>query len=136
MSQAGQQDVARTSELLVGTYTERLPFVDGTAPGILSCSCEDGVVGPPALLAAARNPSWLAIAPSGRNVYAIHETTDFVGEAAGGLTAYARDPATGALTSLGSRPSAGLSPAHVALGGPRPFVLVANYDSGSVAAFG
>lgn len=105
-------------ELLVGTYTERLPFVDGTAPGILSCSCEDGVVGPPALLAAARNPSWLAIAPSGRNVYAIHETADFEGQAAGGLTAYARDPATGALTSLGSQPSGGLSPAHMSCPDP------------------
>jgi 6-phosphogluconolactonase len=123
-------------ELLVGTYTEKLPFVTGTAPGILSCSYEDGVVGPPALLAKARNPSWLTITGSGRNVYAIHEVGDFEGQRAGGVTGYARDPGTGELVSLGSHSSGGLSPAHVAVCGPEQYVLVANYDSGSVAVFG
>ncbi len=138
MTLPGQTEAAipPPGELLVGTYTETLPFVTGTAPGILSCSYEDGVVGPPALLAKARNPSWLTINGSGRTVYAIHEVTDFEGQAAGGITAYARDPATGELTSLGSHSSAGQSPAHAAICGPAPYVLVANYDSGSVASFG
>jgi 6-phosphogluconolactonase len=124
-----------TAQLIIGTYTERMPHVDGQADGILGCAYEDGTVGPPRLLAPARNPSWVTISPSGRNVYAVHETLDFEGQASGGITAYRRDPATGALTALGSRSSAGLAPAHVALHGDGRLVLAANYGSGSVAAY-
>ena len=123
-----------TEQLIVGTYTERLPHVDGQASGILGCSYSDGTVGDPRLLAPARNPSWVTVSASGRNVYAVHETLDFDGQAAGGVTAYRRDPATGALAVLGSRSSAGLAPAHLALYGGA-LVLVANYESGSVAAY-
>jgi 6-phosphogluconolactonase len=123
-----------TAELIVGTYTERLPHVDGKADGILACSYAGGTVGDPRLLAQARNPSWVTISASGRNVYAVHETVDFEGEAAGGITAYRRDVSTGALALLGSRSSAGLAPAHLALYGSA-LVLVANYESGSIAAY-
>lgn len=123
------------AQLIVGTYTERLPHVNGTAPGILGCAYHDGTTSAPTLLAQARNPSWLTVTASGRNVYAIHETADFGGEAAGGVTAYARDDRTGALSEINSRSSAGLAPAHVALYGEEQRVLVANYESGSVASF-
>ncbi len=122
-------------QLLVGTYTERLPHVNGTAPGILGCAYHDGVTGAPALLIQARNPSWLTVTASGQHVYAIHETVDFGGAAAGGVTAYARDASTGALSEINSRSSAGLAPAHVALYGDERRVLVANYESGSIASF-
>ena len=124
-----------SAQLIVGTYTERLPHVDGTADGILGCTYEDGAVGPPRLLAPAVNPSWVTISPSGRNLYAVNETMEFEGQASGGITAYRRDPATGALTALGSRSSAGQAPAHLALHGDGRLVLAANYESGSVAAF-
>lgn len=129
MTAAGQ------AQLIVGTYTERLPFVNGTAPGILGCAYHDGTTGPPTLLAKARNPSWLAVTASGRNIYAIHETVDFGGEAAGGVTAYAREASTGAVSEINSISSAGLAPAHVALYGEEQRVLVANYESGSIASF-
>jgi 6-phosphogluconolactonase len=122
-------------QLIVGTYTERLPHVNGTAAGILGCAYHDGTTGAPALLVEARNPSWLTVTASGRNVYAIHETADFGGKAAGGVTAYARDDLTGALTEINSSPSAGTAPAHVALYGEEQRVLVANYESGSIACF-
>jgi 6-phosphogluconolactonase len=122
-------------QLIIGTYTERLPFVTGTAPGILACSYADGQLGEPALLAEARNPSWITSSASGRLVYAIHETTDFDGQPGGGITAYARDQVTGELELLNSRSSAGLAPAHVALTATESHVLLANYESGSVAAY-
>ncbi len=125
----------KAQQLLVGTYTERLPFVTGTAPGILGCAYHDGTTGAPTLLIQARNPSWLTVTASGRHVYAIHETADFGGAATGGVTAYARDVSTGALSAINSISSAGLAPAHVALHGDEQRVLVANYESGSVASF-
>ena len=100
-------------QLIIGTYTERLPFVTGTAPGILACTFAGGLIGEPALLARARNPSWVTRSASGRNVYAIHETIDFDGQLGGGITAYARDQVTGELEVLNSRSSAGLAPARI-----------------------
>jgi 6-phosphogluconolactonase len=120
-------------QLIVGTYTERLPFVDGTAAGILACSYQDGTVGQPRLLAPSRNPSWLTVTSSGRTLYAVQETTLFDGQVSGGIVAFARDPRTGWLRKLGGRSSAGTAPAHATLHGS--FLLVANYESGSVASF-
>lgn len=120
-------------QLIVGTYTEQLPFVNGMAAGILACSYQDGKVGRPRLLASSRNPSWLTITNSGRTLYAVQETTVFDGQASGGIVAYARDPRTGSLRELGGRSSAGTAPAHAAW--HEPFLLVANYESGSVASF-
>ena len=125
----------RADQLIVGTYTERLPHVNGTASGILGCAYNDGITGSPTLLVQSRNPSLLTVTASGYNVYAIHETADFGGEAAGGVTAYARDVSTGALSEINSNSSAGLAPAHVALFGEEQRVLVANYESGSIAGF-
>src|ERR1700678_3532937 len=125
----------RAHQLIVGTYTERLPHVNGTASGILGCAYDDGTTGAPTLLVQARNPSWLTVTASGHNVYAIHETADFGGKATGGVTAYARDDRTGALSEINSSSSAGLAPAHVALDSEEQRVLVANYESGSIASF-
>lgn len=126
---------AGSKQLIVGTYTEKLPHVDGRATGILACSYEDGVLGPPRTLASSRNPSWITITSWGETIYAVNETTDFKGSAGGGVTAYERDVQTGALTELNSRSSAGVEPAHIELDSSERFVLLANYRSGSISVY-
>jgi len=115
--------------LIIGTYTEQLPHVQGKADGILTASFDpaSGRIGPVTPLAAARNPSYLAASASGGNVYAVHETVTFDGQPGGGLSAYARDPRTGSLTWLNAGPTVGESPCHVALDRTGRFVLTANY---------
>jgi 6-phosphogluconolactonase len=122
-------------ELIVGTYTEQLPHVDGQAEGILSCRFESGTIGPVRLLAATRNPSFLTLSADGRNLYAVNETVEFEGHPGGGVTAFARDPSTGELTLLSTRSSNGVEPAHLELDPTGRFLLVANYRSGSVSVF-
>jgi 6-phosphogluconolactonase len=122
-------------ELIIGTYTERLPHVDGQAEGILSCPYQAGTIGPPRVLARTRNPSFLVLRPDGRRLYAINETVDFEGQPGGGVTAFGRDPRTGDLSLLNTRPSGGVEPAHLELDPNGRFLLVANYRSGSVAVF-
>jgi 6-phosphogluconolactonase len=119
--------------LIIGTYTERLPHVDGKADGILTASFDpaSGRIGPVTPLATARNPSYLAVSPSGENLYAVHETVTFNDQPGGGLTAYARDPRTGSLTRLNAGPTVGDSPCHVALDRTGRFVLTANYGVGA-----
>ena len=126
-------------QLLVGTYTEQLPHVAGKAEGILGCTFEGGRVGPPRLLAALRNPSFITATPSGEHVYAASETFEFDGRPGGGLTAFARDRATGALRVLNARPTGGDSPCYIVIDATGEFVVVANYAAinapGSLAVF-
>jgi 6-phosphogluconolactonase len=93
-----------------------------------------GVAG---LTAAARlpNPSWVTATADGRCLYAVAETTEFAGRPGGGVAAYARDPASGAVTLLNAVSSGGAEPAHLGLDPSGKFVVVANYGSGSVSVF-
>jgi 6-phosphogluconolactonase len=125
-----------TEELIIGTYTERLPHVDGHAEGILSCPYEAGTIGPVRVLARTRNPSFLVVSPDGRRLYTVNETVEFEGQPGGGVTAFARDRRTGDLSLLNTRPSGGVEPAHLELAPGGNFLLAANYRSGSVAVFG
>ena len=53
----------------------------------------------PALASQAENPSFLALHPSGRFLYAVNEVADFKGARTGAVSAFAVDPATGRLHS-------------------------------------
>ncbi|MBN1506610.1 MAG: lactonase family protein [Sedimentisphaerales bacterium] len=74
-----------------------------------------------------QNPSYLAVDPKGRCVYAVCESNR------GAVAALSRDPATGELTILNEQPSGGQGPCYVTVDGEGRFVLVANYGSGHVA---
>jgi 6-phosphogluconolactonase len=72
------------------------------------------------------NPSFLAVDPAVRHVYAVNE-----GGASSTVTAMAFDAATGALRPLNSA-VVGSGPAHLAVDPSGAWVLVANYNGGSV----
>jgi 6-phosphogluconolactonase len=85
------------------------------------------------LVAETVNPSFLAIDPSRRFLYAANEISDYQGQKSGGISAYAIDSKSGKLTFLNEVSSRGAGPCYVALDRTGRYVLVANYDSGSVA---
>jgi 6-phosphogluconolactonase len=122
-------------ELIIGTYTEPMPHVDGKAEGILSCRYDGATLGPLRLLARTRNPTYLAVSADRQHLYAVHETATFDEHAGGGVSAFARDLGSGELTFLNSVWSGGVEPCHLDLAPGGRFLLVANYGSGSVAAF-
>ena len=128
MSTAGQS-------LVIGTYTEKLPHVDGHAAGILAASYNGTGLSGPTVLAELPNPSWVTASADGRYLYAVAETAEFEGRPGGGVAAYARDPATGAVTLLNTVSSAGDEPAYLAVAPAGRFVVVANYGTGSVSVF-
>ena len=116
--------------LYVGTYTG-----DGASRGIyhLSLDRETGLLRSGGLAAETPSPSFLALAPNGRTLYAVNELTELAGRPTGGVTAFARDPVTGALSSLGQQPSRGGAPCYVIVDRAGRYVLVANYVGGNVA---
>jgi 6-phosphogluconolactonase len=80
-----------------------------------------------------RSPSFLAIHPNGRFLYAVNEIADFEGKPAGGVTAFAIDRNTGGLRQLNQQSSRGSGPCHISVDRDGKNVLIANYGGGSVA---
>lgn len=131
-----QQSVEATFAY-VGTYTRGAPTSAGRAEGIYVYRY-DAATGSLAHLHTAAgvvNPSFLAIAPNRRYLYAVTEIRDAAGETGGGVSAFAIDATSGALTYLNEQPSHGADPCHLSVDQTGRYVLVANYTSGSVAVF-
>jgi len=93
-----------------------------------------GRLSEPELAAETKNPSFLAVHPNQRSLYAVGEVNDFDGKRTGAVSAFALDPKSGRLTLLNQQPSDGSGPCHLALDSKGRCVLVANYGSGSIAS--
>ncbi len=81
------------------------------------------------------NPSFVAVHPSGNYLYAVNEDATFDGEKGGGITSFAIDPKTGALTEINSQCTHGEHPCHLTIDQSGKTVGVANYTGGSIAAY-
>lgn len=79
------------------------------------------------------NPSWLALSPSKTHLYASNETQTFQSASTGSVSAYAIDGASGHLTLLNTVSSEGAGPAQLSVHPSGKYVLVANYEGGTVA---
>ncbi len=84
------------------------------------------------LAASTPNPSWLALHPSRRFLYAVNEIEYYAG-GGGSVSAFAVDRATGDLRPLNTVASGGASPAHISLDVAGHWAFVANYVGGAVA---
>jgi 6-phosphogluconolactonase len=82
---------------------------------------------------AGANPSFLALHPNGRVLYAVNELETYQGNATGAVSAFAIAKDTGALTRLNEQPSGGGAPCFVSVDRSGRAALVANYAGGSVA---
>jgi 6-phosphogluconolactonase len=81
-----------------------------------------------------KNPSFLAIHPSGKFLYAVSEINDADGKPGGAVSAFSVDRNTGELKKLNHQSSEGAGPCYVATDKTGAVALVANYGSGSIAS--
>ncbi|MGA2029711.1 MAG: lactonase family protein [Verrucomicrobiota bacterium] len=88
-----------------------------------------GRLSAPELAAETQNPSFLAVHLKGRYLYAVNEVDN-----TGIVSAFALDANTGKLTPLNRQASGGSGPCHLAVDATGKCLLVANYNSGSIAA--
>jgi len=91
-----------------------------------------GTPAPPELAAETPNPSFLAIHPNQKFLYAANEVGEFGGKKSGAVSAFVIDSHTGRLAALNQQPSGGDGPCHIAVDRTGKSVLVANYGGGSV----
>ena len=125
---AGPKDLQR---VYVGTYT------GGDSKGIyqFTLNTRSGKASKATLVAETVNPSFLAIHPSRKFLYAVNETGSFDGQKnSGGVSAFAIDRASGKLELLNQQLSRGAAPCHLVVDAAGRNVLVANYTGGSVVS--
>jgi len=116
----------------VGTYTEKTK-----SKGIYAFRFDDssGKLSSLAVVAESPNPSFLAVHPNGKYLYAVNETSEFGTEKSGAVSAFSTDRKSGKLTLLNQVASRGAGPCHISLDKTGHYALVANYDAGTVAVF-
>ena len=121
--------VQRPLLVYVGTYT------GARSKGIYVYRMDltSGALSPSRLAAEIVNPTFLAIHPNQRFLYAANEIGDFGGKKSGAVSAFAIDPETGKLALLNQISSRGGGPCHLVVDAAGKNVLVANYGGGSVA---
>ncbi|HEX3997534.1 MAG TPA: lactonase family protein [Pirellulales bacterium] len=109
------------------------PYTNGTSRGIYlfrldraSGKLEAAGVTP------SDNPSYVATDPAQRLLFAVGEMDRFKGQKAGSVSAFSRDPATGALSPLNQQSSGGEAPCHLVVDHTGKNLIVANYTGGSV----
>jgi 6-phosphogluconolactonase len=119
--------------MYVGTYTQE----GSTSKGIYVYRYDSGSAKVTSLGLAAQtiNPSFLAVHPNRRFLYAVNELGDYKGQKSGGVSAFAIDNATGKLTLLNEVASGGADPCYISVDKTGKFVLVANYTGGNVSVF-
>ena len=122
----------KSNEILVyvGTYTKT------TSKGIYRYRLDvsSGALEYLGVASGHEEPSFLAIDPEQRFLYAVNETDSYQGESSGAVSAFAIAPASGGeLTFLNKQPSRGAGPCHLSVDASGRYVLVANYSGGSVA---
>ena len=93
-----------------------------------------GKLSEPELAAETKNPSFLAVHPTEKFLYAVGEVNDTQGKRAGAVNAFAIENKTGKLTLLNQQTSGCTGPCHVSVDATGKTALVANYGGGSIAA--
>ena len=111
-----------TMRVYIGTYT------GGKSKGIYVSSFDSatGRLSAPELAAATPSPSFLALHPNRRFLYAVGETSNLGGKRVGAVSAFRLDAKTGKLTLVNKQSSGGEGPCHLAVDRAGACLLVAN----------
>jgi len=111
----------------------------GAATGGIALAYFDsktGALSRPTLDVMSQAPNFFVVSGDGRRLYSCNGGSSFQGQTGtGGVSAFARDPATGALTTLNSLPTGGGNPGYISFDRMGKFLFVANYSGGSIAAY-
>lgn len=119
---------AQTFYMFVGTYTDKgskgiyVYKFDPTTGKAQWVSNTDGIV----------NPSYLAIAPDQKHIYAVTETAT---NNNGSISAFSFAHTTGKLSFVNKQSSGGANPCYITVNKTNKWVVLANYTGGSLSDF-
>ncbi len=136
--QSNDESVGETAQKISSNFREAFVYIGtytrGESEGIYTyrMNLDAGTLTPEGTQSGITNPSFLAIHPNHRNLYAVAEVEQFAEVDSGAVAAFSIDPKTGLLTLLNQQPSMGKGPCHVSVDKSGQYVLVANYGGGNV----
>ncbi len=116
--------------LYVGTYTDE-DRTDGIQ--LVRMDRASGKLTNVGSVDSGANPSFLAIHPNGRVLYAVNEIAKYHGRMSGAVSAFNIAKDTGALTRFSEQASEGAAPCFISTDRSGKVVLIANYSGGNVA---
>ncbi len=124
---------ASSQLMFIGTYTPK----DGASRGIYSVRLDTttGALSEPVLAAETPNPTFLALHPNGRFLYALGESAMADGKTGGAAVAYSLDAASAKLSPLNSEPTGGVGCAHLGLDATARLLVLASYHGGELTTF-
>ena len=114
----------------IGTYTQ-----PGKSEGIYLFEFDpaSGWLEPKGLAGAVASPSFIAVSPEGKHVYAVSETGNFAGKKQGAVSAFIINE-DGKLTMLNQEGSGGSGPCHITVDPTGKTALVAHYSSAHITS--
>lgn len=115
--------------LYIGTYS------DAVSGGVNSVSMDtvSGRLTACKIAVYAKNPSFLALSPDGKFLFAVDEIEGYGASQGGAVSSFRIVKGGGQLELINSQPSMGAHPCHLTVSRNGKFVLVANYTGGNVA---
>ncbi len=117
----------------IGTYTGAIGGgSNGEGIYLFDMNADTGALSARRLVAKTPSPSWIAIHPSRKYLFAVNEVADFRGNG-GSVSAFAIDAANGDLKPLNTVSSEGAGPAYLSIDASGRYAFVANYAGGSIA---
>lgn len=118
-----QEKTGEDWNLFIGTYTK------GKSEGIYTYAfnANTGDFSMKAVTGGIKNPSFLALSPDKKRLYAIHET------AGGAASGYVIDPGSGALRLLNTVATQGANSCYVSVSPDGKFVVSGNYSGGNLS---
>ena len=117
-------------KVYIGTYTR------GESKGIyvLDFDPTTGKLTPTGATAPAKNPTFLALSPNGKTLFACEEIADYEGKH-GTVVSFSINPSNGAITRTSTRSSEGEGPCHVLVDAMGKHLFTANYGDGVIAVY-
>lgn len=117
---------AQNYNLLIGTYTK-----GGKSQGIYTYNfnAQNGSIELKSLVRNVENPSFLAVSPDQKFVYAVNESGS-----TSTVSSFAYDAVSGVLSPLNKREAKGTDPCYMSA--DESNVIIANYSSGSIIVYG
>jgi 6-phosphogluconolactonase len=116
----------------IGTYASK-----GGSEGIYRCELDvkTGGLSKPELAAKVASPSFLAVSPNNKFLYAVGETAAAKNKKEGTVYAYTIDANTGTLEKLNDKTTGGAGPCHVSINRTGKYAIIANYGGGSSVVY-
>ena len=117
--------------LYVGTYSDR----GSKGIYVLEFDRATGKLSERQTVEDKESPSFLAIHPNGKTLYAVYREGKNAQDQHGTVTAFTINPADGKLSKINEQSSKGAGPAHISVDPQGKLVYVSNYGEGNLAVY-